>query len=174
MKTSEMNSKKTKEIEQLVERFFDGETTTEEEARLYRVFRRKRLPDSLERMRPVMEAFGAMSEEKPRHAVTVSMIRRALMSAAAVLALAVGIAIYSDYREEQSLARIYGGSYVIENGRRIDDLRTIRGDIEQALADSRRIEQRAEHNVIDRAEQDVLNNISDPDMRREVELMLNE
>ena len=44
MRTSEMNNKKTKEIERLVERFFDGETTTEEEARLYKVFRRKRLP----------------------------------------------------------------------------------------------------------------------------------
>lgn len=169
-----MNSKKTKEIERLVERFFDGETTTEEEARLYKVFRRKRLPDSLERMRPVMEAFSSMSEEKPQRAKTVSIVRRALMGAAAMLALIVGIAIYSNYHEEQSLARIYGGSYVIENGRRIDDLSAIQDDIEQALADSRRIEQHAEHNVIDRAEQDVLDNISDPDMRDEVEKMLNE
>lgn len=169
-----MNSKKTKEIERLVERFFDGETTTEEEARLYKVFRRKRLPDSLERMRPVMEAFGSMSEEKPQWAKTVSIVRRALMGAAAMLALIVGIAIYSNYHEEQSLARIYGGSYVIENGRRIDDLSAIQDDIERALADSRRIEQHAEHNVIDRAEQDVLDNISDPDMRDEVEKMLNE
>lgn len=169
-----MNSKKTKEIERLVERFFDGETTTEEEARLYKVFRRKRLPDSLERMRPVMEAFGSMSEEKLQRAKTVSIVRRALMGAAAMLALIVGIAIYSNYHEEQSLARIYGGSYVIENGRRIDDLSAIQDDIERALADSRRIEQHAEHNVIDRAEQDVLDNISDPDMRDEVEKMLNE
>lgn len=169
-----MNSKKTKEIERLVERFFDGETTTEEEARLYKVFRRKRLPDSLERMRPVMEAFSSMSEEKPQRAKTVSIVRRALMGAAAMLALIVGIAIYSNYHEEQSLARIYGGSYVIENGRRIDDLSAIQDDIERALADSRRIEQHAEHNVIDRAEQDVLDNISDPDMRDEVEKMLNE
>lgn len=169
-----MNSKKTKEIERLVERFFDGETTTEEEARLYKVFRRKRLPDSLERMRPVIEAFDSMSEEKPQRAKTVSIVRRALMGAAAMLALIVGIAIYSNYHEEQSLARIYGGSYVIENGRRIDDLSAIQDDIERALADSRRIEQHAEHNVIDRAEQDVLDNISDPDMRDEVEKMLNE
>lgn len=169
-----MNNKKTKEIERLVERFFDGETTTEEEARLYKVFRRKRLPDSLERMRPVMEAFSSMSEEKPQRAKTVNIVRRALMGAAAMLALIVGIAIYSNYHEEQSLARIYGGSYVIENGRRIDDLSAIQDDIERALADSCRIEQHAEHNVIDRAEQDVLDNISDPDMRDEVEKMLNE
>ena len=96
------------------------------------------------------------------------------MGAAAMLALIVGIAIYSNYHEEQSLARIYGGSYVIENGRRIDDLSAIQDDIERALADSHRIEQHAEHNVIDRAEQDVLDNISDPDMRDEVEKMLNE
>ena len=167
-----MNSKKTKDIERLMQRFFDGETTTEEEARLYRVFRRKRLPLSLERMRPVMEAFGSMEARAPRRAMTASIVRRVLAVAAAVLALAVGTAVYSDYREEQSLARLYGGSYIIENGRRTDDLRAIHDDIEQTLADSRRIEKRAGQNVIDRVEQDVLDNISDPDMRREVELML--
>lgn len=172
MKEQKMNSKKTKDIERLMQRFFDGETTTEEEARLYRVFRRKRLPHSLERMRPVMEAFGSMEARAPRHAMTASIVRRVLAGAAAVLALAVGTAVYSDYREEQSLARLYGGSYIIENGRRTDDLRAIHDDIEQTLADSRRIEKRAGQNVIDRAEQDVLDNISDPDMRREVELML--
>lgn len=172
MKEQKMNSKKTKDIERLMQRFFDGETTTEEEARLYRVFRRKRLPLSLERMRPVMEAFGSMEARAPRRAMTASIVRRVLAVAAAVLALAVGTAVYSDYREEQSLARLYGGSYIIENGRRTDDLRAIHDDIEQTLADSRRIEKRAGQNVIDRAEQDVLDNISDPDMRREVELML--
>ncbi len=174
MKEQKMNSKKTKDIERLMQRFFDGETTTEEEARLYRVFRRKRLPHSLERMRPVMEAFGSMEARAPRRAMTASIVRRVLAGAAAVLALAVGTAVYSDYREEQSLARLYGGSYIIENGRRTDDLRAIHDDIERTLADSRRIEKRAGQNVIDRAEQDVLDNISDPDMRREVELMLNE
>lgn len=172
MKEQKMNSKKTKDIERLMQRFFDGETTTEEEARLYRVFRRKRLPHSLERMRPVMEAFGSMEARAPRRAMTASIVRRVLAGAAAVLALAVGTAVYSDYREEQSLARLYGGSYIIENGRRTDDLRAIHDDIERTLADSRLIEKRAGQNVIDRAEQDVLDNISDPDMRREVELML--
>ena len=119
-----------------------------------------------------MEAFGSMGARTPRRAMTASIARRVLAGAAAVLALAVGAAVYSDYREEQSLARLYGGSYIIENGRRTDDLRAIHDDIERTLADSRRIEKRAGQNVIDRAEQDVLDNISDPDMRREVELML--
>lgn len=169
-----MNSKKTKEIENLIERFFNGETTTEEETRLYRVFRHKRLPDRLERLRPVMEAFSSMGEERPRRTKPMRIVWRALIGTAAMLALVMGISFYSDYHREQSLARLYGGSYVIENGRRIDNLIEIRGDIEKALADSRSIERHAEYNAIDRAEQDVLDNISDPDMRREVEKMLND
>ena len=88
MKEQKMNSKKTKDIERLMQRFFNGETTTEEEARLYRVFRRKRLPHSLERMRPVMEAFGSMEARAPRRAMTASIVRRVLTSAAALLAQA--------------------------------------------------------------------------------------
>ena len=83
MKEQKMNSKKTKDIERLMQRFFDGETTTEEEARLYRVFRRKRLPHSLKRIRPVMEAFGSMEARAPRRAMTASIVRRVLAGAAA-------------------------------------------------------------------------------------------
>lgn len=169
-----MNSRNTKEIEKLVERFFDGETTLEEEARLYRLFRSKRLPESLERLRLLMEAFSSMRIEEPYRTASVRPLWRLLAGAVAVLALVAGLSFYSDYCEDRSLARIYGGSYVIQNGRRIDDLSAIRDDIEKTLADSRYIEERAEFSVVDHAEQDVLNNISDPDMRHEVEQMLNE
>ena len=169
-----MNSRNTKEVEKLVERFFDGETTLEEEARLYRLFRSKRLPESLERLRPLMEAFSSMRIEEPHRTASVRPLWRLLAGAVAVLALVAGLSFYSDYRENRSLARIYGGSYVIQNGRRIDDLSAIRDDIEKTLADSRYIEERAEFSVVDHAEQDVLNNISDPDIRHEVEQMLNE
>ncbi len=39
-----MNSRKIRDIEKLVIRFFDGETTLAEERRLYRLFSRKGLP----------------------------------------------------------------------------------------------------------------------------------
>ena len=177
-----MNTRKTKEIEKLVERFFDGETTLEEEARLYRLFRSKRLPESLEQDisventydTPLMEAFSSMRIEEPYRTASVRPLWRLLAGAVAVLALVAGLSFYSDYCEDRSLARIYGGSYVIQNGRRIDDLSAIRDDIEKTLADSRYIEERAEFSVVDHAEQDVLNNISDPDIRHEVEQMLNE
>ena len=84
------------------------------------------------------------------------------------------LTLYANFREDRALARLYGGSYVIENGRRIDDLSSIREDIEQTLDDARRIESRTHHDFIDNAEQEVLDNITDPEMQKEVEQMLNE
>ena len=169
-----MNERKTKHIEQMVDRFFLGETTLAEERRLYRLFRRKRLPSELERLRPAFAAFASMSYERPRRTPITATLRRVAIGTAAALAVALCIAAYADFREDRALARLYGGSYVIENGRRIDDLSAIRGDIERTLDDARRIENRATHDFIGAAEQDVLDNITDPEMQKEVEQMLNE
>ena len=161
-------------MEELVERFFNGDTTTAEEARLYRLFRRKRLPDELERMRPMFAAFASMQCEEPRRVAMMRTLRRAAIGTAAALAIALCLTLYANFREDRALARLYGGSYVIENGRRIDDLSSIREDIEQTLDDARRIESRTHHDFIDNAEQEVLDNITDPEMQKEVEQMLNE
>ena len=177
-------------MEELVERFFNGDTTTAEEARLYRLFRRKRLPAELERMRPMFAAFASMQCEEPRRVAIMRTLRRAAIGTAAALAIALCLTLYANFREDRALARLYGGSYVIENGRRIDDLSSIREDIEQTLDDARRIESRTHHDFIDNAEQEaeqarladfidnaeqeVLDNITDPEMQKEVEQMLNE
>ena len=170
-----MNERKIKEIERLVDKFFLGETTTAEERRLYRLFGRKRLPDGLERLRPMFEAFASMDRpDEARRARMVPMLRRAAVAAAAAVALVLCLTLYAGYHEDRALARLYGGSYVIVDGKRIDDLSVIRGDIEQTLTDARRIESHAEAGFIDGAERDVLMSIDDPDVRREVEQMLNE
>lgn len=169
-----MNERKTKHIERLAERFFLGETTLAEERRLYRLFSRKRLPAELERLRPAFAAFASMGSEEPRRTPIMRTLRRVAIGSAAALAVALCLAVYADFREDRALARLYGGSYVIENGRRIDDLSAIRGNIEQTLDDAQRIEERARHDFVGAAEQDVLDNITDPEMQKEVELMLNE
>ena len=75
--------------------------------------------------------------------------------------------------EDKALARLYEGSYVIDNGHRIDDLGRIKGDIEAALADAEHIESRiGRQSVVEQVELDVLGSIDDPDMRRQVEEML--
>ena len=119
-------------------------------------------------------AFASMQCEEPRRVAIMRTLRRAAIGTAAALAITLCLTLYANFREDRALARLYGGSYVIENGRRIDDLSSIREDIEQTLDDARRIESRTHHDFIDNAEQEVLDNITDPEMQKEVEQMLNE
>ena len=115
-----------------------------------------------------------MQAGEGRRARLVPVFRRAVCGIAAAVLLLLGVWAYIDYREDKALARLYGGSYVIENGVRIDDLGRIRGDIERALADAERVEKRVgQGSVADRAEADVLGSIDDPELRRQVEDMLN-
>ena len=113
------------------------------------------------------------TEEFNREAALLRPVLVAVAAAAAV-ALVLCLTLYASYHEDRALAHLYGGSYVIVDGKRIDDLSVIRGDIERTLTDARRIESRAEAGFIDGAERDVLMSIDDPDVRREVEQMLNE
>ena len=168
-----MNNREIKDTERLVRRFFDGETTLAEERRLYRLFSRKGLPQELEKYRPVFAAFGSMQADEGRRARFMPVVWRAVCGVAAAIVLLFGVLTYLDYREDKALARLYGGSYVIDNGHRIDDLGRIKGDIEAALADAEHIESRiGRQSVVEQVELDVLGSIDDPDMRRQVEEML--
>lgn len=170
-----MRTKDIERAERLIEKFFDGETTLAEEKWLYRLFGRRDLPEQLRRYRPMFAAFGSMPADRERKARIVAMFRRAVSATAVVLLLVAGMALYSDYHEDRMLARVYGGSYVIENGRRIDDLSRIRENIESTLDEANRIEARLNgRETVRSAEQDVLDGIDDPEMRRQVEDMLNE
>lgn len=170
-----MRTKDIEQAERLIEKFFDGETTLAEEKWLYRLFGRRDLPEQLRRYRPMFAAFGSLPADRERKARIVAMFRRAVSATAVVLLLVAGMALYSDYHEDRMLARVYGGSYVIENGRRIDDLSRIRENIESTLDEANRIEARLNGlETVRSAEQDVLDGIDDPEMRRQVEEMLNE
>lgn len=170
-----MKDKDVKEAERLISKFFDGATTLDEERRLYRLFGSRRLPAGLERYRPVFAAFGSMEQAGRRRPAMLTALQRSVCATAAALALVFGLTVYADFREERMLAQVYGGSYVIDNGRRIDDLGLIRADIENALGEADRIEKRlGSADVVNETEQDVLDGISDPATRRQVEMMLNE
>ena len=118
-------------------------------------------------------AFGSMQAAEGRRARVMPVVWRAVCGVAAAIVLLFGVLTYLDYREDKALARLYGGSYVIDNGHRIDDLGRIKGDIEAALADAEHIESRiGRRSVVEQVELDVLGSIDDPDMRRQVEEML--
>ena len=146
-----MNERKIKEIERLIGKFFDGETTLREEQRLYEFFARRSVPARLQGYREVFAGFASMQAGEPRRL----KLRRVLMRVAAVALIVVSAVVaYAGYREDRHLARLYGGSYVIENGHRIDDLSEIKDDIEKALDDAGRIERRiSSANVADNGAQ---------------------
>lgn len=179
-------------IRLLTERFFNGETSLEEENRLYAFFEQHRsgLPEDIETNREMLLGFGAIGfgnatskdivseRTMPKKAATRRSIRKHLWLASGIAAsilLCIGITFAFHQSERQDLARNYEGSYVIVNGQRIDDLSRIKPDIERALSQASHIEQRlAEKPAIKSAEQNVLNNIDDPDEKAHIEALLNE
>lgn len=168
-----MKQKDIEKIESLAEKFFDGETTQAEEQRLYDFFTRRDVPPQLEKYRRTLTAFGLVSKHTERKSARTVHIWRIVTSVAAAVVLLFGVVIYLDYHKEQTLAANYGGSYVIVNGQRIDDLSRIQNDIKTVLSDASAIERRAtEASIADKAEQEVLQNITNPEMRQQVMEML--
>lgn len=161
-------------MERLVTKFLDGETSLQEEQRLYNYFALPSLPSQLERYRPLFAGFASISKpQEHRYAMRIHLWRIAAGVAATVL-IVFGLWQISNLHEERALARIYGGSYVIDNGNRIVDLRKIKSEIKTALSQADNIERQAVSNsVVEQAERNIINNIDDPQMRKEVMDMLN-
>ena len=91
---------------------------------------------------------------------------------AAVVLLIIGIATYRSYRWDL-FAKKYEGSYVIVDGIRNDDLRQIRRQIEQTLVSADHMERVLNNSkIVDEAEKEVLNSISDLNERKRLEELL--
>ena len=171
-------------IKRLIDKFFNGDTTLDEEQQLYDFFGNEQIPKELEEYRSMFVGFGAISCKPEEHSpktqkAILHPLRRklfyALSGIAAAIILFIGITTVIDLHEDKVLAQTYAGSYVIVNGERIDDLSRIKPDIENALNNARHIERHIEeHSTIKQAEQDVLNNIEDPTERAKIEQLLNE
>lgn len=173
----------------LIDKFFEGDTTLEEERQLYSLFNDKQIPAELEKYRDMFVDFGALPVQQQAKAAigtveTISSSRKAVSYrpvirhiaaiAASVVLIVTSVLIYNNYNEEKHLAALYGGSYVIENGKRIDDLRKIRPQIEQTLAEAKKIDINIDQSsFIRQAEREVLNSIGD-DEQAEIEQLLNE
>lgn len=159
--------------QELIDRFLDGETTVEEEQELCRRFLAGPVDPELE---PHAEFFRDMAtlpvSEKPRR--RLRLVRR-WMAAAAVVAAVVVAGVWGYVRvENQQLAKTYEGSYVIVDGKRTDNLVSIKDEVSQLLADADRIEEHARsQEVIGDAEREVLQGLS-PKQRKQIERLLNE
>lgn len=171
---------KKEEIQILIDRYFEGDTTIEEERRLYAFFKRDRIPAEFSEYTEMFRDLAAVGDvpapavqKKPAYRLPMFWLRAAA-SAAAVVAIVFGVRLAGNISEENALAKLYEGSYVIVDGQRIDDLREIKSSIKATLHDASRLEHRmASLQTVEGAEQDVLKNVSDPQMKKEIEQLLN-
>lgn len=190
------------QLELLVQRFLDGETTLEEETRLYDRFNSdEELPGTLAGYADYFRDLSALASfspalASPPPALSASWLAeeplpvrggsvrvpsrlrlwlRVAASVAAVALLLLGSVCLHNWREERLLAQIYDGSYVIVDGIFCDDLSQIKDSIRCALAEAHRIERKvAARPTVEEIEQEVLEHIGDSAQRREIEQLLKE
>ena len=195
----------TDDIRKMMERFFDGDTTLDEERTLYDYFASENVDPTLLQFKEMFRDFGSLPYNEPQ-AVSTDERRTAYTptrqkthpdkdgkqesipilkkktyhwhwAVAAAIILAVffaGSVAYRSYREHQ-LYNLYGGSYMIVHGERIDDLNRIRHNIEQTLAQAETAEHDFDtYDIIHQAENELLSDISDNAEREEIIKLLNE
>lgn len=197
MDNGEWEMKDLTEIKKLIDRFFEGDTTLEEEQWLYGYFRQtKELPEELEAYRNVFLDFDAIAladspaEESARteQAADLPVVEQPVSFAppkyrklwlqvagiAASIAIIVGATWAYRAYEGIRLQSIYGGSYMIVDGERIDNLREILPQIKSALSLADAVGTPSPTDLIDKAEQDLLDNIQDAQERERIRRLLNQ
>jgi len=129
-----------KKIEELIERFFEGETSNEEEQKLYDFFSGENIPEHLLPYRQVFAYFETgIKEEESNHQTTrrknVRSFRKKKItiwaSIAASVLILISFGIYHFTREKEF--NPYEGSYIVRNGVKISDPKIVNPEIEKAL-----------------------------------------
>ncbi|MDH6534432.1 hypothetical protein D0T51_05160 [Parabacteroides sp. 52] len=128
-----------KDIEDLLDRFFDGKTKKEEEQILYDFFATEAVPPHLESYKPVFGYFekGITEEFKEKENLLDLPVHPSKkrwitwFSVAATVLFLLGFR--SLFFSTSDTPDAWEGSYIIRNGERIDDLQQIRPELESAM-----------------------------------------
>lgn len=136
-----MQTDKHIQIEQLLDRFFEGETTQADEQQLYAFFARRDLPEHLLPYKPLFGYFETGLAREIAQSNTISTPRRNLLRVAqkywwvAVCAAAVAMLLVlnvPDIRRTDTFDP-YEGSYIIRNGVKITDRKVIEPMLEKSV-----------------------------------------
>ena len=137
----------SKNIEEYIHRFMEGETTNAEEQAIYRFFQEGDVPKHL---KPYSDMFAwydkGMPEEKLSKPKVQPLWKRLpveiwSMGIAAMLVIGIGLGITLSFDNVQNEEwSCYEGSYVEVNGKRITDVETILPIILETLAEAEAIE----------------------------------
>ena len=167
-----MMEEKNKHIETLLERFFEGQTSNEEERQLYLFFEQEELPDELAQYKQVIKYFESGLADELGDVKETEMIGQGVSQTGKIVveethkdtktrhlpvtrkrwlvwgsvAASVLIVLFSTlfYFDHIESADPYAGSYIIRNGVRITDLDLIRPELEAAIQKSLLLEQETE------------------------------
>lgn len=139
----------TTDIKQLIDLFMEGETSLEQERTLYSYFATgENIPSELEEYKDMFLGFAAIDQSAAKVEPPIALPERRHISlrtiaiyAAASVALLAGIFVLADKQEEARLESLYAGSYMIVDGKRIDDLQKIKPEIDRILAYAEQMEQ---------------------------------
>ncbi|MDR1098233.1 MAG: hypothetical protein LBL57_08880 [Tannerella sp.] len=136
---------KEKQMEQLLERFFEGSTSNREERQLYDFFAGRDVPEHLLPYKPLFACFEALPEAFCEKESPVRRKRRVKWmlwpcAAAALLALV----LLNPFGYGNKPRDPYEGSYIVCNGVRITDLDIIRPELEAAVREVLQLQEEAE------------------------------
>jgi len=128
-----------RKIEELIERFFEGQTSNEEERELYDFFSDEKVPERLLPYRQVFAYFETGIKEGVNHQTTewknIQSFRKKEItiwaSIAASVLILISFGIYHFTREKEF--NPYEGSYIIRNGVKITDPKIVNPEIEKTL-----------------------------------------
>ena len=130
-------------IEERMQRFFEGESSNEEERELYALFSSESLPEHLLPYRPIFAYFETGIKDEPKHQKIVHkskpLNKRIWVGIAASLLLFTPLLIYH-YTRQNDLA-LFEGSYLIINGVKITDPRIVVPEAKKSLYLAQQLEE---------------------------------
>ena len=111
-------------IRTLTEKFFDGDTTPEEEQELYEFYRQDDIPEDLRSNRELFRDLSALTTLEP---TTTQRCHHWWIAAAAVALLLIvgGTTLYNYQREDECVAYIYG--------ERVTDRDVVLGEMQKTM-----------------------------------------
>ncbi|MDR0836537.1 MAG: hypothetical protein LBN11_08180 [Tannerella sp.] len=130
--------KEYKQIEELVARFFEGETSNEEEQIIYQYFTQEDVPEHLRRYTPLFDSFATgitntFEPPAPVIALPQRKSRRMIWAVGIAASFLILLASGLFFVQKGDSIDPYEGSYIIRNGKKITDLNLIRPELEATL-----------------------------------------
>lgn len=125
-------------VKMWLKRFFDGETTCEEERVLFAYFRQKNISSEVEQYREMMLWYDAGLRVSQKNAIKGNNVksrwivsRYISIAASIIIVLSVGFSYIAQNLHNKELYEIYEGSYIIENGVKNTDLTQILSEVQR-------------------------------------------